>query len=263
MSLIQAGKVKLYCRIIGEGRSCVLLHGSFLDGSFWKEQISALSQEFRVIVPDLRGHGLSDKPSEEYTHEVMAQDIRNLLRTLGVRRASLVGHSMGSRIALQFALDYPKIVEKLVLASSSLGPVPNRQKIFPKHVREEIGFGTSHFDQRKFNYYEIWYSFAHPSPDQVNKILEKILKTPNYVKTSIGENFPKKDLRPRLPQVQAPTLVIIGEKDVMCSIEDTTYLAQHIPKARLEVIPDSGHCVPIEQPNEFNTKVISFLKENL
>lgn len=110
--MIQAGKVRLYCRIIGEGQSCVLLHGSFVDGSFWKEQISALSQEFRVVVPDLRGHGLSDKPSEEYTHEVMAQDIRNLLRTLGIRRTSLVGHSMGSRIALQSGIGLPRNCRK-------------------------------------------------------------------------------------------------------------------------------------------------------
>jgi len=263
VSLIQAGKVRLYCRIIGEGQTCVLIHGSFIDGSFWQEQIPVLSQEFKVIVPDLRGHGMSDKPSEEYTHEVMAQDIWNLLKTLGIRRTSLVGHSMGSRIALQFALHYPKIVKKLVLASGGVGPVRNRQQIFPEHVQEEIGFGTPGFDQRKFNYYEIWYSFAHPSPDRVNKILEEILKTPKHVKASIARNFPKKDLRPTLPQIQVPTLVVLGEKDVICPIEEATYLAQHLPKARLEVIPDSGHCLPIEHPNEFNTKVISFLKEGL
>lgn len=214
-----------------------------------------------MIVPDLRGHGLSDKPQEEYTHEVMAKDIRNLLGTLGIKRASLVGHSMGSRIALQLALDYPKLVEKLVLACGGAGPIQNRRNIFPKHVQEEIGSGT-HFDQRKFNYYEIWYSFANPSPDQVNKILEKILKTPAHVKSSIAKNFPKKDLRPRLPQIQSPTLVLLGEKDVICPIGEAKYLAQHIPKARLQVISLSGHCVPIEQPNEFNTKIISFLKED-
>jgi len=262
LSLIQTGKVGLYCRIAGEGQSCVLLHGSFIDGSFWKEQIAALSQKFRVIVPDLRGHGLSGKPLDGYTHEHMAQDIRNLLRTFGIKRACLVGHSMGSRIAIQFALDYPKTVEKLVLANGGAGPIINRQTVFPENVQKEIGFGTPHFDQRKFNYYEIWYSFAHPSTEHVNKILEQTLKTPDYVKAGVAKNFPKKDLRPRLPQIQAPTLVITGEKDVICPIEEARYLAQHIPKARLEIIPDSGHCLPIEKPKEFNTTIISFLKKD-
>jgi len=82
------------------------------------------------------------------------------------------------------------------------------------------------------------------------------------VKAGVAKNFPKKDLRPRLPQIQAPTLVITGEKDVICPIEEARYLAQHIPKARLEIIPDSGHCLPIEKPKEFNTTIISFLKKD-
>lgn len=261
LSLIQAGKIQLYTQIKGEGEPCVLLHGSFVDGLFWEEQIPALSQEFKVIVPDLRGHGLSDKPQEGYSHEVMAMDIGNLLKTLDIKRVHLMGHSMGSRISLRFALDYPHLVNKLVLASGSVGPVQPRENIFSKKVQEEIGIGTPHFDLRKFNYYEICNSFTHPSSEQVNEILEKIWKTPNYVRSSIGMTFPKEDLRPKLHLIQAQTLVITGEEDVICPIKEAKYLVQNIPKAQLEIISDSGHCVPIEKPNEFNTKVLSFLKE--
>lgn len=258
---IQAGKIKLYTRIIGEGKPCVLLHGTFVDGLFWEEQINALSQEFKVIVPDLRGHGLSDKPLEGYSSEVMAMDVRNLLTKLNIKRVYLVGHSMGSRIALQFVLDYPKLVEKLVLASSGAGLIPPRKNIFPKHIQKEIGFGTPHFDLRKFNYYEILFSFANPIPEQVNKIVEQIHNTPTWLKKSMAKNAPK-DYRAKLPQIQVPTLVMIGEKDTICSVEEATEIVKLISKAQLEIIPDSGHCLPIEKPNEFNTKVISFLKNN-
>lgn len=263
MSLIRARNVKLYCRIVGEGQPCILLHGSFVDGSFWKEQISALGREFRAIVPDLRGHGLSEKPSEEYSPEVMARDIMNLARALAIEQASLIGHSMGARIALQFALDYPKLVRKLVLAGGSAGPIQNREDIFPNHVKEEIGIGTPRFDLKKYNYYEVWYSFANPTLDQANGILRKIAKTPDHVKSSIAKNLSRMNLRPRLPQIQVPTLVIVGEKDVICPVEESAYLAHHLRRARLEIVPDSGHCLPIERPNAFNDRVVAFMKDDV
>ena len=259
--LVQAGEVRLYCRTIGKGQSLVLLHGSFVDGSFWKEQMVTLGREFRIVVPDLRGHGLSDKPIGEYTPKVMAEDIRNLLMALGIEGASLLGHSMGARIALQFALHYPKLVRKIVLASGSAGPIRNREDVFPKHIKDEIGIGTPSFDLTKFNYYEIWYSFANPAPHKVEGILEKVLKTPKHVKSSIASSFPQTDLRPRLSEIEVPVLVIVGEKDVICPVEEAEYLAQNLPNARLETVPESGHCLPIEQPVEFNRRVVSFLKD--
>lgn len=260
LSLIQAGKIKLYTQIMGEGEPCVLLHGTFVDGFFWKEQIPALSQEFKVIVPDLRGHGLSDRPLEGYSSEVMAMDVRNLLKTLGIKRVHLVGHSMGTRIALQFVLDYPQLVNKLVLTSGAAGPIPPRKNIFPKHIQEEIGFNTTHFDLKKMNYYSILYSFVNPIPEQVNKIVEQIHKIPLYIKQSMAKES-SKDYRAQLPQIQAPTLVMIGEKDIICSVEEATEIVKRIPQVQLEIFPDSGHNVPIEQPREFNTKLISFLKK--
>ena len=259
--MIDVGDLKLHCRISGEGQPCILLHGSFVDGSFWKEQVTTLSQEFRVIVPDLRGHGLSDKPISKYTPEVMARDIMYLMKKLGLDRASLVGHSMGVRIVLQFALDYPRLVDKVVLASGAAGPIENREDIFPSHVKKIIGIGTPHFDLKKFNYYEVWYSFADPSPAKVGGILKQIAQTPTHVKSSIGRYFPKTDFRTRLSQIQVPTLVIVGEKDVICPIEEAAYMTRHLPIARLEIVPDSGHCLPLEQPNIFNEKIVTFLKD--
>ncbi|GAG24596.1 unnamed protein product, partial [marine sediment metagenome] len=121
--------------------------------------------------------------------------------------------------------------------------------------------GTPHFDLRKFNYYEILYSFANPIPEQVNKIVEQIHNTPTWLKQSMAKNAPK-DYRAQLPQIQVPTLVMIGEKDTFCLVEEATDMAQRISKAQLEIFPDSGHNIPIEQPKEFNTTLLSFLKDD-
>lgn len=262
MPLIDLGKVRLNCKIAGKGEPCILLHGSFVNDSFWYKQVPALSKKFKVINVDLRGHGLSDKPLEEYTPKIMAEDIRSLLTKLNIEKTNLIGHSMGGRIALQFSIDNPQRIKKLVLTGTSAIPVSPRHTIFPKHMQDEIGIGTPHFDLKKFNYYEILYSFAHPLPDQANNILNMLLNTPEHVKASIGRNFAKTDFTSHLSGIKSPTLVICGEKDVITPVKYSKYMAKHIPKARLEIVPEAGHCLPIERPRVFNRQVIRFLTED-
>ena len=259
MPYYRSGNVRLSYTADGNGTPCVLLHGSFVDGTFWKKQTTDFRKDFKVIVPDLRGHGLSDKPECEYTPQVMAQDIYDLVRELGIKQTSIVGHSLGCRIALQFVLSFPKMVEKLVLANGNAGPVTPRVQNFPEHVREEIGFGTPQFNLDKFNYYEILASFVKPDSYEVRWIAEKILGTPDYVKYSVGKHFSSLDLRPRLNEIQVPTLVIVGEKDVICPVKVAEEMAQLLTDSRLVVVPDSGHCLPIEKAQAFNESVLSFL----
>jgi pimeloyl-ACP methyl ester carboxylesterase len=111
----------IYYEVQGKGRVVVLLHAAGTDSKMWDEQFSVLAKRFRVIRYDQRGWGRSSKPEKPF-HPV--DDLSLLLRHLKVKRASLVGLSMGSGVALNFALEYPKMVEKLVLVSMS-GPPPN------------------------------------------------------------------------------------------------------------------------------------------
>ena len=111
----------IYYEVQGKGRTVVLLHGGGTDSKMWDEQFTFLARHFRVIRYDQRGWGRSSKPEKPF-HPV--DDLYRLLRHLKVKRASLVGLSMGSGVALNFALEYPKMLEKLVLVSLS-GPPPN------------------------------------------------------------------------------------------------------------------------------------------
>lgn len=112
---------ELYYEVRGEGQPVILLHGGGMDTKMWDAQFNYLSQQFRVVRYDLRGFGRSSKPEQPF-HPV--DDLYQLMHHLGIKRASLIGLSMGSGVALNFALEHPEMIEKLVLASMS-GPPRN------------------------------------------------------------------------------------------------------------------------------------------
>ncbi|MCK7339942.1 alpha/beta fold hydrolase [Enterobacter cloacae] len=92
----------------GEGAPVILLHGFPETNYAWRHQIPVLSRHYRVIAPDLRGYGETDKPASGYDKRNMARDIRELMRVLGLEKVVLVGHDRGARVATRFAKDYPE-----------------------------------------------------------------------------------------------------------------------------------------------------------
>ena len=106
----------------GEGAPVVLLHGFPETHHAWRHQIPVLAQQYRVIAPDLRGYGETDKPASGYDKRTMANDLRALLRELSIERVALVGHDRGARVATRFAKDHPEAVDRLVVMDN----VPTR-----------------------------------------------------------------------------------------------------------------------------------------
>ena len=106
----------------GEGAPVILLHGFPETNYAWRHQIPVLSRHYRVIAPDLRGYGETDKPASGYDKRNMARDIRELMRVLGLEKVVLVGHDRGARVATRFAKDYPELLDRLVVMDN----VPTR-----------------------------------------------------------------------------------------------------------------------------------------
>ncbi len=106
----------------GEGAPVILLHGFPETHYAWRYQMPVLSRHYRVIAPDLRGYGETDKPASGYDKRNMARDIRELMRALGLEKVVLVGHDRGARVATRFAKDYPEQVDRLVVMDN----VPTR-----------------------------------------------------------------------------------------------------------------------------------------
>ncbi|MFE5700521.1 alpha/beta fold hydrolase [Rhodococcus koreensis] len=105
-------------RMAGEGPALLLLHGIGDNSSTWAEIIPHLAENYTVIAPDLLGHGRSDKPRADYSVAAYANGMRDLLSTLGIDHATVIGHSLGGGIAMQFAYQFPQMVDRLILVSA-------------------------------------------------------------------------------------------------------------------------------------------------
>ncbi len=104
-------------RIAGEGPAILLIHGIGDNSSTWDEVIGELARDYTVIAPDLLGHGLSDKPKADYSIAAFANGMRDLLVVLGITKVTVVGHSLGGGVAMQFCYQFPRFVERLLLAA--------------------------------------------------------------------------------------------------------------------------------------------------
>ncbi|HWT37896.1 MAG TPA: alpha/beta fold hydrolase, partial [Paraburkholderia sp.] len=119
---ITANGIRQHYVEAGEGAPVVLLHGFPETHHAWRHQIPVLAERYRVIAPDLRGYGETDKPASGYDKRTMANDLRALLRELSIERVALVGHDRGARVATRFAKDHPDVVDRLVVMDN----VPTR-----------------------------------------------------------------------------------------------------------------------------------------
>lgn len=248
----------LYYEVSGSGEPVVLIHAFSVDRRMWAPQIAALERRFRVIRYDLRGHGSSAAPSEPYAPH---DDLRSVLDTLGVARATLVGLSAGSTLAIDFAIAYPDRVRKLVLASPGLnGHVPSPPLTWTQPVFQAAGRGDTE-DAAK-----LWAAtpIMAVHSDAAAAATVKALVMSNLRLWTFRTN-PARPLTPpaiaRLAEIRSPTLVVLGDKDLPHIREIAGLLARGVAGARLVTLPRAGHIVNLDAPDAFNKSVLAFLAE--
>ncbi|MGA7669283.1 MAG: alpha/beta fold hydrolase [Nitrolancea sp.] len=253
-----ANNARIACEVAGQGDPVVLIHGFTLDMSMWEDQMAALASHFTVIRYDARGFGQSSTPIEQYTHH---DDLNALLDVLGIPTAHIVGLSMGGGTALRFTCVYPHRVRSLIVADSTL----------PGHsMSEETGarLGAVYTSARESGIdaaRQTW--IAHPLFDATNENPEVAQRLAAMVDRYSGWHWlneePAAELDPpvtaRLHQISAPTLVILGERDIADFHVFARKMADEIPGAEMAVIPDAGHMVNMEAPEIFNELVVRFL----
>lgn len=247
------------------GPPVVLIHGHSLDLRQWDEQVPALTAAgFRVIRYDVRGHGRSTAPPTGYTWENYAADLRELLDRVNVRAAHLVGLSMGGGIALQFAVDLPAHVLSLTLVDSAL-PGFTYSDEFSRQIEALVAAVRADGPRAAFD--RLW--LTHPLfdglrrfPDRFQRVREMVLAYPaaDYREGALPAGYAP-DVIDRLHEIKAPTLAVVGERDIADFRLVADVLAENLPRARKLVLPDCGHLAPIEQPDAFNEALIAFLRE--
>ncbi len=257
-SLLTIGETQLYVTVEGVGRPVVLLHGGFMDGTMWDAQAAALSKEFRVIRFDFRGFGQSAKPKAPY---LPTDDIAALLNHLEVRRAAVVGLSMGGGIAIDFALSHPDRVDSLVLAEPGLSGYQWSEEVMGTMNAVMTAAKEKGRDAaiEEFLSRPVFASAKH-KPAAYASIRAQLLR-----------NFSLEDnqmlaVRPlavgRLSELKVPTLVIAAEQGGSDARAIAAKIKSEVPGAKLVTIRDSGHMLNFEQPHAFNRIVAEFLSAN-
>jgi len=252
---------RLYYEMAGSGSPVVFIHGFGSDSRVWDSQFKAFAEQHLVIRYDFRGHGKSAVPSgDAYSH---ADDLNALLEHLNIPQASVIGHSLGGGIALDFALAYPEKTSCIVLADPTVDGYQwyewneSWMPIFKEYATS--GASTS-----------LPMLLAHPlfapgfRQNGVKARLTEILS--GYSGWHIINTDPVIAGDPpaiqRLDQIQAPVLILIGILDLPDFHAIGTILLEKIPNAQKIEFADTGHVLPMEAPEKFNEIVLSFLESD-
>ena len=256
---------RLYYETSGKGPALVLIHAGFLDSRMWDTQFQLFSENYRVIRYDVRGFGKSDVARTKFSDY---KDLHGLLDQLRVKTASLVGVSNGGRIASDCAVEYPSMVNHLVLVSPGMSGYkssgPEEEKMWEEFdaqmkpqedaVREGRAADTVAMDVTT------WGSAQTPAK---RERITQIAMDNFHVQV---ENPWKLQVPPeprtwhRLSQIRAPTLLIIGDRDVAPQIVMVDNIHSHIRGSKKVLIQGADHIVNMSKPDEFNRTVLEFLR---
>lgn len=265
MAYIKTNTIRLYYEKAGQGDPIVFLHGYTGSGKDWKHQVSVLSDRYTTITIDHRGHGQSEAPplEEAYSINTSANDIYNVLITLGFSRYVLVGHSMGGFMALQLTLEHPELVSALVLVDTSSGnwdlpPGYDTVRSTLDHLARDQGLDAAFEYEVENNPIKKNKFLKHPELREIAR--QKVLNTSVDGYIYFPRAFKKwAPVSNRLNEIAVPVLIFLGEEDT-AFIKASQVLKNAIKNAELKTIPDAGHNPHEESPEIFNTYLLEFLK---
>ena len=259
---------------VGTGPAVLLLHGLGCDHRTWLPVIDALSRSFTVIAPDLLGHGMSDKPRADYSVGGFANGMRDLLTVLGVDKVTVVGHSFGGGVAMQFAYQFPERTERLVLVGSGgLGPevsaairaitttgfyqvmglltLPGVRHVGAAGLRALSRTGLKEF--RDFDEVAgIYESFQDPAARRaIRHVVRAVVDWQGQIVTMADRAYLTEAM---------PMCVIWGDEDRVIPTSHASRAAELAPAARVEILPNSGHFPHKDHPDLFVKVLRDFIK---
>jgi 2-hydroxy-6-oxonona-2,4-dienedioate hydrolase len=253
----------------GSGPAVLFLHGLSGHAEGFSRNVVPFSAHFRACAVDMLGHGLTAKPSVSYDIPTLARHVLDLMDVLGVQRTSFVGQSLGGWVACWIAIEQPERVDKLVLATGAgLQPTPDEgtstvasrvQRVTQaalaaptrESVRQRLEWLMYRPEQVTEELVDVRYRVYVEAREMLQKVVDDTThRTQQYLLTP-----------ERLERITAPTLVYWTRHNPTTAWQTAQKAARLMPNATFEVMEDAGHWPMFEQPDEFNTRAIAFLRD--
>ena len=259
---VELNGARIHCARSGAGYPVVFLHAGVADSRMWEPQAAGLGKHFDVIAPDMRGHGKSELPAKSWSPTA---DLLALMDALHIRETPhLVGCSIGGGIAIDFALEHPRRVSKLVLVGAGVGGLmagdPN-DPIYAETISADEAKDVTALNEATMKLWLVGPGRTLGHLDQ--KLRDLFLDMNGIALRSDFKSAPRVELVPpaaeRLAEIKAPTLVVVGDHDLPEIHETAEVLMSHIRGARQVVIHDAAHLPNLEHPEKFNRVLLDFL----
>jgi pimeloyl-ACP methyl ester carboxylesterase len=260
---VRAGSVDFWVECRGQGPEVLIIAGLGDPVEAWQFQLDGLQDRYRVTAYDARGTGRTPMPEEPLTVAAMADDAAALLQALAVPAAHIVSQSGGSVVAQELALRHPELVRSLVLIGTWARP--------DAYLRSTLSFfrwlpEAAPSERAFLEAFCLWiYTPRAHANGMVEQVIQGALAFPHKMSTDVMQRWidagVDHDTADRLPEITAPTLVLSGGLDRIVAPDLGRVVADGIPGARFEMLPEEGHRPFVEAADEFNARVDAFWRE--
>ncbi len=254
--------VKIYYESFGQGTPLVFLHPWSTNRYIWAFQLFEFGRDYRCIVVDHRGHGLSDKPAAGYGIGEMAADVNAVMNDAGIEKAVLVGNSIGGMTAMQLSLDAPqRVIGNLILSSATnFGADMDPEAAEAMQTDWRGVFSTllnaTVAEKSKRERPEIL-AFM----EGCFRIEDNFTEAVFFTSAADPDGVFNWNIADRLKEIKQPTLIIAGEEDGATTVAHNQFLADNIPAAEIKIYADVGHFCQLEKPRIFNDDLRGFLAQ--
>ncbi len=256
MARIAVGDCSLNVEQEGQGTPLVLLHGLGADVRYWEPHLETLKAHHCVVRLDIRGFGASDKPAGPYSPTMFARDLAGVLDACGFESAHIAGHSMGGVIAQRFGLDFPARARSLILVSTS-SEVGEKSIAAWQRLADQIE--EKGFDARSASAARSFSpSFAAKHPDVVQATGQRNAECDPRGYAAAARAVSDYHWTADLNRLTTPVLILQGLDDQLTPPGGSVKLRRALPNARLLMMAEAGHNLPIEQPELFRHALLGF-----
>jgi pimeloyl-ACP methyl ester carboxylesterase len=240
--IVQINEIEMYYEEYGEGKPLLLLHGFGGSSQNWHPFINKLSESYRLIIVDMRGHGYSTNPENTFTHQDSASDVFLLLDKLDIDNFSAMGMSSGGMTLLHMATSQPKRIDSMVLISAT--------SYFPQQARTIMGRAS--FDTLPQQVREMYRECAKRGDEQIRQLIAQFnALSKNYDDMNFTEQ--------RLSTITARTFVVHGDCDNFFPVEIPESICRSIKDSELWIIPDGEHVPIYDSKIPFTSRALRFL----